>query len=352
MFLLDHGGVRLLDFGLARVKKAAPLTAAGTVMGSPSFMAPEAWKGQSELVDHRADVYSLGVILFRVLTGELPFSGETLYEKFLSSTKGARPSLLKYRPDFPRDADDWIEMALAVDRDDRFSTIRALWSAFLDTFDVKPPKQGHKPSFWAAAKQAVQRLARSDPPKDAEPSFDREALLKSAMPALGVDSQPSAPSPGIPAPAPLPRVPPPAGRRPPPPPPRAPSSSAEHTVEITDVDFADDVVAPSRPREMTLELSDVDLELAEDTLPDGVAPQSRDTAPGSAPRGSAPTSSAPTSSAPTSSAPTSSAPTSSAPSSAALSDPGDSDDAAARKRERNRRRRERKKRRKNKAKNQ
>ena len=39
-------------------------------MGSPSFMAPEAWRGQSELVDHRADVYSLGVILFRVLAGD------------------------------------------------------------------------------------------------------------------------------------------------------------------------------------------------------------------------------------------------------------------------------------------
>ncbi|HXK18618.1 MAG TPA: serine/threonine-protein kinase, partial [Polyangiaceae bacterium] len=84
IFLVEGGGVRLLDFGLARLKKSAPLTAAGTVMGSPSFMAPEAWKGVSDLLDQRADVYSLGVILFFVLAGELPFGGTTLQEKFLA----------------------------------------------------------------------------------------------------------------------------------------------------------------------------------------------------------------------------------------------------------------------------
>src|SRR5262245_29318744 len=105
VFLLDGGGVRLLDFGLARLKSAAPLTAAGTVMGSPSFMAPEAWSGISDLLDHRADVYSLGVILFRCVAGALPFSGASLQEKFLDSTKAARPSLLAVRRDLPRDAD-------------------------------------------------------------------------------------------------------------------------------------------------------------------------------------------------------------------------------------------------------
>jgi serine/threonine protein kinase len=58
IFLLESGDVRLLDFGMARLKNAAPLTAAGTIMGSPSFMAPEAWRGLSDLVDQRADVYS------------------------------------------------------------------------------------------------------------------------------------------------------------------------------------------------------------------------------------------------------------------------------------------------------
>jgi serine/threonine protein kinase len=195
IFLLEGGDVRLLDFGLARLKNAAPLTAAGTVMGSPSFMAPEAWKGVSDLLDQRADVYSLGVILFRVLAGELPFAGTTLKDKFLSATTAARPSLLKHRPDLPQDVDDWVNLALAADRDARFENVRALWNVFLSVFHVTSPSQGKRPSFWAAAKGAVQRAAfgsqpappaRSEPPRQVLPgtnesSFTREALAKSVF---------------------------------------------------------------------------------------------------------------------------------------------------------------------------
>lgn len=215
IFLLEGGDVRLLDFGLARLKNAAPLTAAGTVMGSPSFMAPEAWKGVSDLLDQRADVYSLGVILFRVLAGELPFAGATLKDKFLSATTAARPSLLKYRPDLPRDADDWVNLALAADRDARFENVRALWNVFLAVFHVSSPSAGKRPSFWAAAKGAVQRVAfgsqpappaRSEPPRQVLPgtdesSFTREALAKSVFhlqsPAdLQFDAEEAAKEPG------------------------------------------------------------------------------------------------------------------------------------------------------------
>jgi len=191
IFLLDGGGVRLLDFGLARIKKSAPLTAAGTVMGSPSFMAPEAWTGVSDLLDQRADVYSLGVILFRVLAGELPLSGDNLKEKFLSTTTGVRPSLLRFRPDLPRHADEWVSLALAINREERFGSVRALWQAFQTTFHVEAPRK--RESLWAAAKGAVGQLVRrSQPvppptaapppaPPSSEPSFAREALARSIL---------------------------------------------------------------------------------------------------------------------------------------------------------------------------
>ena len=202
IFLLEGGGVRLLDFGLARLKKSAPLTAAGTVMGSPSFMAPEAWTGVSDLLDQRADVYSLGVILFRVLAGELPFSGKSLQEKFLSTTTGARPSLLRYRPDLPRSADDWVALALAINREQRFANVRALWNAFLATFELEAPTLGKRESLWAAAKGAVQQLVRGSarPPAPApasasiqssdDPSFAREALAKSVLRPITASGEP------------------------------------------------------------------------------------------------------------------------------------------------------------------
>ena len=202
IFLLEGGEVRLLDFGMARLKKSAPLTAAGTVMGSPSFMAPEAWSGVSDLMDQRTDVYSLGVILFRVLAGELPFEGTSLTEKFIGTTTGARPSLLKYRPDLPRSADEWVATALAVDRDQRFGNVRALWNAFLTVFRVTPPQRGKRSSFWAVARGAVQRIARgSDQPAPQpqpavtsdEPSFTRDALARSAFRISGPSSEDTAP---------------------------------------------------------------------------------------------------------------------------------------------------------------
>lgn len=186
IFLLEGGGVRLLDFGLARLKKSAPLTAAGTVMGSPSFMAPEAWTGVSDLLDQRADVYALGVILFRVLAGELPLTGSNLKEKFLSTTTAARPSLLRFRPDLPRHADDWVALALAIDREQRFASVRALWSAFLSTFQLAAPKPPRRESLWAAAKGVVGQLLKGSPAQPVaspalsdEPSFARKALARS-----------------------------------------------------------------------------------------------------------------------------------------------------------------------------
>ncbi len=249
IFLLEDGDVRLLDFGMARLKKSAPLTAAGTVMGSPSFMAPEAWNGVSDLLDHRADVYSLGVILFRVLAGQLPFGGDSLKDKFMGATTASRPSLRRLRPDLPRGADEWVEAALAVDREQRFGNVRALWNAFQTAFRVSPP--GKRPSFWEAAKGAVARVARSNRPEpvapplaeDSDSSFAREALARSVFrPASDVSDEarveatieltdadfarPAAPLKAPPL------------RPPPPPPPRASERPAEKTLSMRDEDIA------------------------------------------------------------------------------------------------------------------
>jgi serine/threonine-protein kinase len=239
VFLLEDGGTKLLDFGMARLKKAAPLTAAGTVMGSPSFMAPEAWKGQSDLVDQRADVYSLGVILFRVLAGELPFSSETLREKFIDTTSRARPKLSARRPDLPRAADDWVLTALAIERDERFQNVRALWTAFLAALDIRPT---FRESLWAAAKGTVKKLASfgsgapvPTPERRSEPSFGREALARSVMHIE--ESTLEMTQPNIESHAPL------TQRSPGSEPPVSTSETAEKTLELSDSDLVH-----SRPR--------------------------------------------------------------------------------------------------------
>jgi serine/threonine-protein kinase len=130
------GGVRLLDFGFARQALAKPLTAAGMVTGSPNYLAPELWKGQRQ-VDHRVDVYALAVVLFRVLSGQLPFAGN-MYDLMKAVTGGPRPSLRKLRPELPAEIDDWVTHALAIDPEMRFTRVRALWNALLSCIEVRP----------------------------------------------------------------------------------------------------------------------------------------------------------------------------------------------------------------------
>lgn len=120
------GGVRLMDFGLARIIGAEALTAAETIAGSPSYTAPEVWR--SEPVDHRADVYSFGAVIFRALAGQPPFVAASQADLFMAATSAPRPQLSTSRPDLSPEIDAWIERALAVRPDDRYPYITTLWN--------------------------------------------------------------------------------------------------------------------------------------------------------------------------------------------------------------------------------
>lgn len=127
---LEHGGgVRLLDFGLVKLLDAAALTADGMVAGTPSYIAPEAWRGDPKILDHRIDVYALGVIVFRALSGRLPYPSKNMIALYEWAREGERPSLSALRPKLPREIDDWVQRALAVEPEDRFQDVRTMWNA-------------------------------------------------------------------------------------------------------------------------------------------------------------------------------------------------------------------------------
>ncbi len=121
-------GVRLLDWGLVKVMKANPLTRAGMVAGSPSYIAPEVWKGDPTKLDHRIDIYSLAAMLYRVLAGKPPFTGNLL-ELMQASLTAQRPSLHAIRPEFPAEIDQWVAQALAIDPGQRFAKVTGMWQA-------------------------------------------------------------------------------------------------------------------------------------------------------------------------------------------------------------------------------
>lgn len=133
VLISETGQVYLADFGIARLMEQDPVdtlsrTMTGTVLGTPSYMAPEALKGLE--VDARADIYSLGVLTFEMLSGALPFEGKTAFEVISAHLLNEWPRVDSLRPDVPVSMALAVERALAKDRDERFSTAGEFAAAF------------------------------------------------------------------------------------------------------------------------------------------------------------------------------------------------------------------------------
>src|SRR5262245_48621053 len=123
--LLDrHGNAFVSDFGIARIVAGQPsgdrpLTQTGAIVGTPDYMAPEQAEGRGN-VDSRADVYALGVTLFLLLTGRLPFAGDQPLSVLLQHVQAPIPSVRALNPLLPLGFDELLGRALAKQPQDRF----------------------------------------------------------------------------------------------------------------------------------------------------------------------------------------------------------------------------------------
>jgi serine/threonine-protein kinase len=128
--------VKVLDFGIAKVKPAGGgqptvKTRAGLVMGSPAYMSPEQCKDSSD-VDHRTDIYSMGVIVYEMLAGAPPFAAASAADLLVMQLSAAPPALRLRVPDVPEHVEQAVMRALAKDRAARYARIDELVAALLD----------------------------------------------------------------------------------------------------------------------------------------------------------------------------------------------------------------------------
>lgn len=137
--MLDReGDPHIMDFGLAKREAGEiTMTADGQILGTPAYMSPEQAKGEGHYVDRRADVYSLGVILFELLTGERPFRGNTrmLIHQLLTEEP---PSPRKLNAAIPRDLETICIKCLEKDPDRRYQTAASLQEDLQNYLDDKP----------------------------------------------------------------------------------------------------------------------------------------------------------------------------------------------------------------------
>jgi tetratricopeptide (TPR) repeat protein len=169
--------VKLIDFGLARRDDASiDITRTGLVVGTPTFMSPEQARGQRD-VDARADVFSLGCVLFRCLTGRRPFEGSSVMAVLTKIVIEESPRVRALRPDVPAAIDELCARMMAKDPEDR----PANGAAVLAALDVLPPPTSN----------ASRRARVSAPPASGLSSEERRlsavVLVGREAPAPSVD---------------------------------------------------------------------------------------------------------------------------------------------------------------------
>jgi serine/threonine protein kinase len=167
--LLDaQGDCFLTDFGLARIMEASiHLTATGVGMGTPAYMSPE--QGKGEHVDTRSDIYSLGVMLYEMTTGQVPYQASTPVAVMLKHITEPVPLPSSVNPDLPAELENVILKATAKEPEDRFQTVEEMLAALDAALDKLLPKPF--PSI-----EPIPRQTDSTPPANRKPRLPAWAL--------------------------------------------------------------------------------------------------------------------------------------------------------------------------------
>ena len=124
IMILDNGLVKLTDFGIALAMNSTQLTQTNSVMGSVHYLPPEQASGKGATL--QSDIYSLGILMYELLTGKLPFRGENAVEIALKHLKETMPSIRKEIPDIPQSIENIILKATAKNPKNRYTDAREM----------------------------------------------------------------------------------------------------------------------------------------------------------------------------------------------------------------------------------
>ena len=181
IMLVRHDGdewSKVLDFGIAKIRQPkdsseADITHANLVVGTPQYMSPEQCS-QSGTLDARSDVYSLGIILYEMLAGHVPFAGESATVIMMKQVQDPAPSVLSSRPDLPAAVNGIIQRALAKQPIDRYQSAGELSADLLAAASIE---SASNPALAAVA--AAQTVPNAPVMDDAD-----EATLVRPRPAI------------------------------------------------------------------------------------------------------------------------------------------------------------------------
>ncbi len=151
MMVSDAGGLKVLDFGIARMLGSARLTRAGATVGTLGYMPPEQIRGEE--IDGRSDLYSLGIVLYKMLTGRVPFTAEGQYELMRAQLEQLPSPIRRSHVEIPQSIDDAIRRTLAKAPAERFQSAGELIGA------LAPALRGHAAEPRAGERRSAARGA-------------------------------------------------------------------------------------------------------------------------------------------------------------------------------------------------
>jgi serine/threonine protein kinase len=143
VMITESGAIKVMDFGIARVLGTEHFTHGGYMMGTPAYMAPEQVLGRE--IDGRADLYSVGVVLYRLLSGRLPFDADTAISMVQMQISEPPTPIVNFRPDLPQWCVAIVDRALAKAPADRFQSAEEFRAALLVA--AKPQTLGEMPTL-------------------------------------------------------------------------------------------------------------------------------------------------------------------------------------------------------------
>jgi serine/threonine-protein kinase len=126
VLILDDGRVKITDFGIAMALNSSELTQTNSVMGSVHYLPPEQASGSGSTI--KSDVYSLGILMYELLTGKVPFKGENAVEIAIKQMKEQIPSVCKINPDIPQSIENIILKACAKNPKNRYDSVSEMYN--------------------------------------------------------------------------------------------------------------------------------------------------------------------------------------------------------------------------------
>lgn len=155
ILITDGGDIKVTDFGIARAASSSTMTRTGSILGTAHYLSPE--QAMGEPVGPSSDIYSLGVVLYEMLTGELPYDAETPIGIAMKHVNGHLREPVEVDPSIPQGINDIAMKMLARDPEDRYHDTAQLIA------DLSQVSEGFEPSG-ATTRQMTRRMTRPVPP--------------------------------------------------------------------------------------------------------------------------------------------------------------------------------------------